>query len=237
MWRKGGAGGRPGGLTRVFVGFVSPARATVDGAFVSAASVSSAGGGGFSVRFATRPRVRSIRLARVRMCCDPNRSCRICRCPRRRVRVCAVGNRLCKKLGGAARLGFVRARATGCRRNPARRGSHGFVRARATGCCMRVRAAWRPLVDRKKSLAPCHEPAAESRGALRARQRLRANWRTARWGPGRSACVTDARVAGWGMELLRAFLGRGGLQVWCPIGCDGCSDGCGNPGGGAPRSG
>ena len=37
---------------------------------------------------------------------------------------------------------------------------------RAARGCVRVRASWRALVHRIKSLAPCHEPAAESRAAL-----------------------------------------------------------------------
>ena len=69
--------------------------------------------------------------------------------PLARVRVCAGGNRSCKKRRAAA---------------------HGSgSRVRATGGCVRVRAAWRPLGGRMKSLAPCHKPAAESRAALTGR--------------------------------------------------------------------
>ena len=50
------------------------------------------------------------------------------------------------------------------KRRAAARGSGSHVRA--TGGCVRVRAPWRPLVDRIKSLAPCHEPAAEFEGGV-----------------------------------------------------------------------
>lgn len=52
---------------------------------------------------------------------------------------------------------------------PSGRPRLGCLRAR-DGRTGRVRAAWRALVDRIKSLAPCHEPAAESRAALTGRE-------------------------------------------------------------------
>lgn len=62
---------------------------------------------------------------------------------------------------------------------------------------MRVRVAWRALVGRIKSLAACHEPAAESRVAMTGRQSMLCRFR---WWPEGSA-GRGAGTTNWLIEV------------------------------------
>ena len=102
------------------------------------------------------------------------------------------GSRMCK------RKSFVQNRRAVAHGS----GSH----LRTTGQWVRDRAPWRPLADRTKSLAPCHEPAAESRMALTDGGDLRVHGRMPIWG---SAGTGSGR-------LLGSFGQRGRLAEFDP---------------------